>query len=133
VNEIRKFDRVSDEEHRGVITNHIPIAFFSVELDSKTTRIALSISRSLLASNSRETSEDRCALANSIKELSFTEISHIVGGFKVAPCTSSLSMNYSFRDTFSVEVSDLVDVVKILEEDTTVFASSNRVLVIIDR
>lgn len=105
VDEIREFNRVSNEEHGGVVTNHIPIAFFSVKLDSETTRISFGISRSLFSSDSGESKENRSALANGIEELSLAELSDIIGGFKITPSTSSLSMDDSFGNSFSIEMS----------------------------
>lgn len=105
VDEIREFNRVSDEEYGGVVTNHIPIAFFGVELDSETTRISLGISGSLLSSDGGESKENRSALADGIEELSLAELSHVIGGFEISPSTSSLSMDDSLRNSFSIEMS----------------------------
>ncbi len=41
VYEVGEFHRVSNEEYRGIVTHHIEIAFFCVELDCKSTRVAL--------------------------------------------------------------------------------------------
>lgn len=44
VNHIGEFHSILDEEHRDVVPNHIPIAFFRVEFDGKTSHISYSIS-----------------------------------------------------------------------------------------
>jgi hypothetical protein len=43
VNEIRELDRVSDEEDRGVVSNHIIDTLFSIELDCESSRVSFSI------------------------------------------------------------------------------------------
>lgn len=45
MNEVRELDWVANEEHWSVVAHHIIVALFSVELNGKTTGIALSICR----------------------------------------------------------------------------------------
>lgn len=52
--------------------------FFSVELDSETTRITSSISTTLLTTDSRETSENGSLLTNVAQELGLGDVSDIV-------------------------------------------------------
>src|SRR6266849_5300347 len=49
VNKIAEFQRVAYEEHRRIISGHLPIAFFGVKLQSKAARIALRVFRSFFA------------------------------------------------------------------------------------
>ena len=44
VNKVGKLNGILDEENGGVVSNHIIVAFFSVELDGKSTRISGSVS-----------------------------------------------------------------------------------------
>lgn len=105
VDEVREFNGVSDEEDGGVVTNHIPIAFFSVELDGETTGITFGISGTLFTTNGGESGEDGGSLTNSFEDLSLAELGDVVGNFQITPSTSTLGMDDSFRDSFSVEVS----------------------------
>ena len=50
-----------------------------------------------------------------------------MSNIEVAVSTSSLSVNHSLWDSLSVELSELVDEVDILEEDGSSRASSHRV------
>lgn len=43
VNETREKDWIPEEKDGSVVANKIPISFFSVKLDSKTTRITSSV------------------------------------------------------------------------------------------
>jgi hypothetical protein len=45
MNEVRKFNRIADEEDGRVIADQIIVAFFRIELHGKSTRIAHRIGR----------------------------------------------------------------------------------------
>jgi hypothetical protein len=122
---IGELDRVLNEEHRGVIANHIVVAFFSVELNSESSRVSNTVSRSSFASHCRESQEERSSLSDGIQELSLGKFSHIVSHFKIAMCTRALSVNDSLGDPFSVKLGELVNEVEILEEDRSSGASSD--------
>ena len=46
---VRKFYRILDKENRDIITNQIPVAFLSVELDGKSSHVPRQIERALIA------------------------------------------------------------------------------------
>jgi hypothetical protein len=52
VNEVGELDGVLDEENWSVVSNHIVVALFSIELNGESTRISLCISRAKLSSYS---------------------------------------------------------------------------------
>jgi hypothetical protein len=132
VNEIREFGRVSDEENGGVVTNQIPVTFFSVELDGETSGISFGISRTLFTTNSGESSEDRSSLSNSVQKFGLAELGDVVSDFEVTVSTGTLGVDDSFGDSFSVETGELVDQIEILEEDWAVFSSGEGVLVVVN-
>jgi hypothetical protein len=78
VDEVREFGRVADKEDGGIVANHVPVAFFSVEFDGETTRITSSVSATLFTTNSRESSEDGSTLANVAQELGLGETSNVM-------------------------------------------------------
>jgi hypothetical protein len=91
--------------------------FLTVEFDSKSTRITFSISRTLFSADSRETSEHWCPLSNPIKHLGLAILFHgISGDFKGAICTGSLGMDNSLGNAFTVEMRNLVNKLKVLQE-----------------
>lgn len=104
VDEIGEFDGVSNEEDGGVVTNHIPIAFFSVELNGETTRVTFGISRTLFTTDSGESGEDGSSLTNGFEDLSLAVLGNVVSDFEVTPSTGTLGMDDSFGDSFSVKV-----------------------------
>jgi len=72
--EVSKLNRILDEENGSVVTNHIIVTLFGVELDSETSGISVTVVGTTLSSNSRETSENWCSLANSLEEFSSGEL-----------------------------------------------------------
>lgn len=52
MDEVWELLRISDEKDRGIVASHIPVAFFSIELDSKASWISFSICRSFFTAHS---------------------------------------------------------------------------------
>ena len=52
VDEVGELRGVADEEHRGVVSGHVPVALLGLELHCESARVALSISRALFAAHS---------------------------------------------------------------------------------
>lgn len=132
VDEIRELNWVSDEENWCVISNHIPITFFSVELDCKASWISGSISWTLFASDSWESEENWCGFSNLSEQLGLGVSADIMSSFKVAMSTSALCMDNSFWNSLSVEMSEFVNQVNVVEGHWAVLSSCNWVLIIIN-
>ena len=62
--QIGEFQRIAQEEHRCIVADQIPVAFLGVELQCKTTNIALGVGRTALAGHGGEASEQLGFLAN---------------------------------------------------------------------
>ena len=62
--EIGKTQGIAEEEHRRVVADDIPVAFFGVELQRKAANVALGIGGAALASHGREAGEHRRLLAD---------------------------------------------------------------------
>ena len=132
VDEVWELLWVSDEEDWGVVSDHIPVSFFSIELESETSWISFGIGRTLLTSDCGESGEHGGSLTNSVQELGLAVLGNVVGDFEVTVSTSTLSVDDSFGDSFTIEVGDFIDEVEVLEEDWAVFSSGQTVLVVID-
>ena len=63
MDEVWELGRVSQEEDGGVVCHDIPVALFSPQLDSESTRITGAIMGTRLATNSRESDRQRALLA----------------------------------------------------------------------
>ena len=80
MDEVRKLQRITDEEDRGVVPHKIIVSLLRIELDGETPRVAFSVGRSLLPTHSREAYEDLGALAHFREGFGFGVPCHIVGG-----------------------------------------------------
>ncbi len=58
MDKIGEFKRVPDEEDWSIVTYHVEVAIFCVELQCKSTRALLGISSSLLTTYRREAGKD---------------------------------------------------------------------------
>lgn len=132
VDEIGEFQGVSDEEDWGVVSDHIPVTFFSVELDGKTSGVSFGISRSLFTTDSGESGEDGGSLSDLAEDFGFAVLGNVIGNLKITVSASTLGMDDSFGNSFSVEMSKLVDKMEVLQKDRTIFTGGKRVLVVID-
>src|SRR5450432_1958166 len=68
VDQVCKFDRVLDEEHRYVVPDKIPIAFWRVKLHCKSAHVARKIARPRIAGHCREANKDWCLLSHTIED-----------------------------------------------------------------
>jgi hypothetical protein len=76
VDEVGELDGVLNEENRGVVSDHVVVAFFSVEFDGETTGISQGIRCTSLSSDGRETGEARSSLGLFVEEVSLGVPSH---------------------------------------------------------
>ena len=73
MDEVWELDWVSDKEDWSIVSNHIPVTFLGVMLDSETTWVAIAIVGTALTSDSGETKEDGSSLSNGVHELGLAE------------------------------------------------------------
>lgn len=97
VDEVRELGRVSDEENGSIIEYPIPVTFISPELESETTRVTSSISRTRFSTNGGETSCDADLLAYTLEEGLRGDITQIVSDLEVPVSASTLGMDLHRR------------------------------------
>ncbi len=114
MNKIRKLTWISNEKHRSVVSYEIPVSFFSIELNGKTSWISLRISRARLSSNSRKSSKYRGLLSYGIEKPCFAISRYIFGNCKDSMSTRSFSMNNSLRNSFSIKACNFINKMNIL-------------------
>ena len=134
--EVRELRRVANEEDGRVVVHEIEISLFCTKLDRKAARVAKSVRRTCLASDSRET-DCRTGLGPDLcKQLRTTQISDIVRGLEVPVRARSLCVNLcreavgqrsverkaaswrrctynTLRNTLTVEVREEINVVEV--------------------
>jgi len=97
VDEVGELGRVTNEENGSIIEYPIPVTFISPELESETTRVTSSISRTRFSSNSGETSCDADFLAYILEEGYRGKITQIVSDLEVPVSASTLGMDLQCR------------------------------------
>jgi len=97
VDEVGELGRVTDEENGSIVEHPIPVAFISPELDSETTRVPSSISRTRFTTNGGETGCDADLLPCALEEGLRSDITQIVSDLKVPVSASTLGMDLQRR------------------------------------
>src|SRR4051812_46482293 len=86
MNDVWKFDRVLDEEHRDVVADEVPIPFLSVQLDGKSAHVARKIRRPFAAGNRREAHEYRRLFAEPLKQVGPGDVGQRVVVLEITVC-----------------------------------------------
>src|SRR6202035_3209827 len=71
--EVGEAERVAEEEHRRVVADNVPIAFFGVELQRSAAYVALRVRGAALTGNGGEAHEHWRLLADRAEDLLFGE------------------------------------------------------------
>jgi len=149
VDEVRELGRVTDEENGCVVKHPVEVALLSLELNGKSTRIAGSVSGTALSTDRGEANGSTGLVTDLVEKGGASEVWDIVGDLEVTVGTGTFCMDdlarkeskvssksavwcvketdkkpkrntYSLRNPLTVEVSEEVDVMKILEEQRAV-------------
>ena len=72
VDEVRELGGIAQEENWGVVGHHIPVAFFSSELDGETSRVTSTVVRARFATDRREADGDWAFLASFAEDIGKT-------------------------------------------------------------
>ncbi|MNF77545.1 hypothetical protein D3C84_596950 [compost metagenome] len=133
VDKVREFQRITNEEYGRVIADNVPVAFFGVELQGKAAGVTLSVSRTTLTTYSGETQKRRSLLAYSLEQLGAGVLSDITRHGEGPVGARAFGMHTAFRDVFAVEVGELLDQVKVVEQQRATRAGRAGILVVGDR
>lgn len=77
------------------------------------------ISRALLASHGGETSHQRRLLAHAVQHINGADVADVVCNLELAIGTGTFSVDDTLGDTLTVEVSQQVDEVEVLQQEWT--------------
>jgi len=105
--EIREFLGIPQEEHRGVVTHHVPVTFFGVEFERKAANIPLGICRAAFTRHSAEAGEHLGLLANFTENFGACVVGDIVGHGERAERTGPFGVHAALRDDFAHEIRKL--------------------------
>ena len=115
--QIREFKRVTQKEHRGIVTYEVPISLVGIKPHGKPTYIPFRICRPTLSGHRRKPHKAFCFLPDFGKYGSAGEFRNIVCHGKDAECARTFGMHAPFRDNLAVEVCNLFGVPWILEQN----------------
>ena len=116
MNQIGKFHRILDEEHRDVVADQIPIALIRVELHRETAHIARRVGRATLAGHGRESDEHRCLLAGLREGRRPGQLGQGFVGFKVAVRGGATRMDDALGDPLMIKMGDFLAKNEVLEQ-----------------
>ena len=132
MDEVRKLDRVLDEEHRNVVADQVPVALVRVELDREAADIARRVLRSLRARDRREAAEHRRALALLRENRGARQLGNGARALEVAVRARAAGMHDALRNPLVVEVEDLLAKDEVFEQRRPAGAETKAVLVVGD-
>ena len=128
VDEVGELDGVTDEEHRGVVTNHVVVALLGVELEGETAGVTLGVSGTLFTGDGGEASQDG-GLLSGLQEVCGGVGRDVFGDFENTEGAGTLGVDDTLGGAFTVEVSELVDEADIVEADVALLTLLERVVV----
>lgn len=113
VDKVRELGRVAQEENRSVVEDPIPVSFLGADFDRKPARIARSVGRARLATDSGEAHGDGRTVADLVEDGGAANVGDIVGDLKVPMCTGALGVDDTFGNALAVKVGEKVNVVEV--------------------
>ena len=133
VDEIRKFQRITDEKDRRVVADQIVVAFLGVELQGEAARVAGGIRRAAFAADRREPGEDLGALARLGEESGPGVAGHVGRDLEIAVGAGPLGVDHALGNAFPVEMRQLFQQVHVLHERRPAWSGGGGVLIVSDR
>ena len=116
MDDVRKLDRVLDEEHRDVVADDVPVAFLGVELDGKAAHVAREIERALAAGDGREPHEGRRRLAGALEDVGAGIFRQRLVVLEKAMRAIAARMHHALGNALVVEVEDLLAEMEIFDQ-----------------
>jgi hypothetical protein len=126
-----ELERVADQEDRGVVADDVVVALGGVELQRPAARVAPGVWAAALTGHGGEP-DHRLSGGAGRKHCRFGERADVIGDLEASKCAAALGMWLAFRDAFAVERRHLFDQVVIVQQDRSVGADGQRVLVTSD-
>ena len=119
MNQIRKLDRVLDEEHGDVVADEIEVPLFRVELHGEPTNVAGRIAGAGAAGDRREAREHRRLLLGVLQEGRPCQLAEGPIGLEVAVRARAARVDDPLGNSLVIEVGDLLAKDEVLEQDRT--------------
>ena len=132
VDELGELVGVADEEHRGVVAHHVPVALLGVELQGKAAHVALRVRGAALAGHGGEAQKRLGLLAHLGEKRGARVARHVVGDREGAVRRRALGVHHALRDALAVEMLHLLQKLHVLHEQRAARPRGQGILVIGD-
>ena len=119
MDQIRKFYRVLNEEHRDVVADDVPIALLGIKLDGEAAHVARKIRGALIARDRREPHEGFGLLSRPLKQVGLGNVGKRFIRFEEAMRAEAPCMHDPLWDAFMIEMEDLFAEVLVLQQGRT--------------
>jgi len=135
---IRELDGVADEENGEVVAHKIPVAVFRVELHRKAAWVPGDFGRVTSADHGGESDGERRLLAGRLEQLGASVlggrfVADLACDLKLAIAHEPAGMDNPLRNTFTVEVGDLLKELVVLQRGRAAAAHGALGLIVGDR
>jgi hypothetical protein len=130
--EVGELQRVAVKEHRGVVTDQIPVALPGVELDREPTDVPGGLCGTTLTRHRGEPDEQVSAFTHLGKHVCATVFGDVVGDGEGAVRPGALCVHSPLRDHLAIEVGQLLQEPHILEQHRPPAARGGHVVVVGD-
>ena len=131
--QIGEFTRVAQEEYGRVVADHIPVAFFGIELQCKAADVAFRIGCAALARDGGETGEHFGLLADFAEDFGAGVFCDVVCHGKRTERARTFGVHTAFGDDFAHEVGEFFIQPQILRQQRAAWAGSQAVLIVGNR
>ena len=125
---MRELHRVTHKEHRGVVADHVEVAFVGVELQRESTHITPGVRAAELTGNCGESGQHR-GFAPLLQEGCLGVLRDVSGNLEVPEGSRSLGVGLALGDVFPVEMGQGVDEMRVVEHYRAVSADGEGVFV----
>ena len=128
--QVRELERVAHEEHRRVVANQVPVAFFGVELEGKAANVTLGVGRAAFTRDGGEAGKHPGLLANVREQLGTGVAGDVVGDGEGAVSARTLGVHAPLGNDLAVKVRQLFKQPDILQQGRAARARRHGVLVV---
>ena len=133
VNEVRKLDGVLDEEHRDVVADDVPVAFFGIELDREAAHIAGKSAEPLFPATVEKRTKAGVFSPARWKMSARVMSDKRFIGLKKAVSPETAGVDHALRNALVVEVENLFAKMEVFERGRSPCAHPESILVIGNR
>ena len=128
--EVGELARVAQEEHRRVVADQVPVAFFGVELQCEAADVTLGVGGATLAGHRGEAREHLGLLADLLEQLGTGVLADVVGDGESTERARALGVHAALGNDLAVEVGQLLQQPDVFHQQRATWAGGLAVLVV---